>query len=67
MVGLPDFIPEGRFFAPGHILLLAVMLMPIDFLFCEALRLCSDAVLRIVSFVSLAGIYGIVMATGSFR
>ena len=67
MVGLPDLIPEGRFFAPGHILLLAVMVMPIDFMFCESLRFCTDILLRILSLASLAGIYGTVVVTGNFR
>lgn len=67
LIGLPNVIPEGRFFAPGHMLLLSVMLMPVDIAFSWLQLFSSDLVLRILSLVSVAGIYGIIVATGNFR
>lgn len=67
MIGLPDFIPEGRFFAPGHMLMLGVMLMPVDVVFFWLAGIGRDLVMRLLSFASVAGIYGAAVATGSFR
>ncbi|MDE7326600.1 MAG: hypothetical protein K2N63_10020, partial [Lachnospiraceae bacterium] len=38
MIGLPDLLPEGRFFAPGHMMMFAVVMMPIDVLFSGMLH-----------------------------
>lgn len=67
MVGLPDFIPEGRFFAPGHMMLLGVMLMPADLVFYGLAGIGRDLTLRVLSFASMLGIPGVAIATGSFR
>lgn len=69
MIGLPDLLPEGRFFSPGHMLLLAVMVMPVDVVFAAfgMLRFGKDLVLRILSLFVVVGIYGITVATGNFR
>lgn len=67
MIGLPDFIPEGRFFAPGHMMLLGVMLIPTDLAFFEIARIGKDLVMRLLSFASVVGIYGAAVATGNFR
>ncbi len=69
MIGLPDFLPEGRFFSPGHMLLLAVMVMPVDVAFAAfgLLRFGRDLILRILSLFAVVGIYGITVATGNFR
>lgn len=67
MAGLPDLLPEGRFFAPGHMMVLAVMAMPVDILFASLIRFCNDLALRLVSLVSVLGIYGVAILTGNFR
>ncbi len=67
MIGLPDLLPEGRFFAPGHMMMLAVVMMPVDVLFSGLIRLSSDLGLRILSLLSIAGIYGGAVASGNFR
>lgn len=67
MIGLPDLLPEGRFFAPGHMMILAVAVMPIDVLFSGLVRLSSDLIMRIGSLAAIAGIYGVTVATGNFR
>lgn len=67
MIGLPDFIPEGRFFAPGHMMLLGVMLMPVDVVFFGLAGISRDFVMRLASFASVVGIYGAAIATGNFR
>ncbi len=67
MMGLPNVIPEGRFFAPGHMMLLGVMVMPVDVIICRAAGYGRDLSLRILSLASVAGIYGAAVATGNFR
>lgn len=69
MIGLPDLLPEGRFFSPGHMLLLAVMAMPMDMAFAGLgmLRFGKDLVLRILTLASIAGTFGITVATGNYR
>ena len=67
MVGLPDLLPEGRFFAPGHIMLLAVMAMPADIALACLMRICNDLILRLMSLASILGIYGVTILTGNFR
>lgn len=67
MIGWPDIIPEGRFFAPGHMMLLSVMLMPVDIVFSCLQHFCNDIVLRGLSLLSIGGIYGIAVITGNFR
>ncbi len=66
-IGLPDIIPEGRFFAPGHIMVLAVMAMPFDMAFFRLSAFCKDFTLRIISLSSMLGVYGLSVATGNFR
>ena len=67
MIGLPDLLPEGRFFAPGHMMLLAVAVMPVDVLFSVLVQLSSDLIMRIGSLAAITGIYGVTVATGNFR
>lgn len=67
MIGLPDLLPEGRFFVPGHLMFLAVMAMPVDVLFSGLTHLCKDFVLKILSLVVVIGIYIAAIITGCFR
>ena len=67
MIGLPDWIPEGRFFAPGHMMLLGVMVMPLDLAFYGLAEVGRDFAMRLLSFGSVVGIYGAAIATGNFR
>lgn len=67
MMGFPDIIPEGRFFAAGHMMLLAVMVMPMDAALFSLLYFCSDLRVRIITLLSCLGIYGITVETGNFR
>lgn len=66
-LGLPDIIPEGRFFAPGHMLLLAVTAMPLDVAVSRLAGICSHWILWGMSYASVAGIYAAAMMLGSFR
>lgn len=67
MLGLPDLIPEGRFFAPGHMMLLAVMLIPVDILAFQLQHRKGRRILWVTSFFILVGIYGGTIALGCFR
>ena len=67
MIGWTDLIPEGRFFAPGHIMMLAVMVMPVDVVFFELMEFSRTVILRIMSLLSMGSIYGVAVITGNFR
>lgn len=67
MIGLPDIIPEGRFFAVGHVMVLAVMAMPVDAAFSYLVSVCRDLTLRLMTLLSCLGLYGIIVASGNFR
>lgn len=67
MIGQPDLIPEGRFFAPGHMMILATMVMPCDAFFCRLSGFCSEIFLKRLSVGAVAGIYVAVIAAGDFR
>lgn len=67
MIGLPDLLPEGRFFAPGHMMMLAVVMMPIDVLFSGMLHFGKEFALKAASLLLIVGIYGGAVATGNFR
>lgn len=67
MIGLPDVIPEGRFFAPGHMMVLAVAAMPVDLVLFYLSRSYNRFILRIISLLTVIGIYGITNIFGCFR
>ncbi len=66
-LGLPDLLPEGRFSGLGHMMLLAVMVMPADIIFSGLLYYGRETVLRLLSLLSVLGIYEMAVITGSFR
>ena len=67
MLGLPDLIPEGRFFVPGHMMVLAVTMMPMDVLFSILELFCRKCILKAVSALSVLGIYGGALLMGNYR
>lgn len=67
MIGLPDIIPDHHFFVPGHMMLLAVMVMPVDVAFSMLEMIGKGSILKPVSLLSAAGIYGIVMVSGHYH
>lgn len=67
MIGLPDMIPEGRFFVPGHMMTLAVVLMPADVIFSLTGFFCRFTILKVTSILSVAGIYVAAILTGNYR
>lgn len=67
MVGLPNLIPEGRFGIIGHMMILAVMALPIDALFSLLMSICNELKLRLLSVSIVIGIYPGTIITGNFR
>lgn len=67
MLGLPDLIPEGRFFVPGHMLLLAVTAIPVDLIFFGLLHVCSQFVMKTLSLLVVVGIYAGSLLLGGLR
>lgn len=67
MIGLPDIIPDDHFFAPGHMMILAVTIIPVDVIFSVLEILCKGYILKLISFLSAVGIYGIAMLSGAYH
>lgn len=67
MIGLPDIIPEGRFFVPGHMMVLSVIVMPVDVIFSILSLFCWDCILKVLSALSMIGIYAAMVITGNYR
>ena len=66
-LGLPVLIPNHRFCTAGHMMTLAVMMMPADALFSVAARGHKNNVLQNLSVVSVAGIYAMTHLFGIFH
>lgn len=66
-IGLPGLIPEGRFFVPGHMMLLAVMIMPMDLIFYQSKDFCKNVVQQILSALVIMGIYVGAVTFGFYR
>lgn len=56
-LGLIVLIPNQRFASSGHMIVLAVMMIPVDLLFSVAMCFLADKMLQILSVISLVGIY----------
>lgn len=66
-VGYPELIPDSRFCSVGHMLVLAVTLMPVDVLFSVLLHFCSTSVLRLASVFTIVGIYVGALLLSNYR
>ncbi len=66
-LGLLVIIPNHRFFPSGHMVTLAVMMMPADIIFSIGARVCSDKILQLVSIISVGGIYLLMKILGNFH
>lgn len=66
-IGLPEIISDSRFCMAGHMMILAVLMLPADILFSILVHFYSDRVLSICSAVGAAGIYVLTVLTGHFH
>ena len=66
-LGLTVLIPDHRFFPSGHLITLAVMLMPADILFSVGTRLFTYRVLQIGSVLFTGGIYLLINTLGIYH
>ncbi len=66
-LGLMVFIPNQRFASSGHMMTLAVMMIPIDLLFSVASQYIRENVLRVVSFFSVFGVYVFANLSGIYH
>lgn len=66
-VGYPELIPDSRFCSVGHLMILAVTIMPADAAFSLLLRFFSESVLRLVSVFMTAGIYVVTLLLGNYH
>ncbi len=66
-MGLPDLMPEGRFFVVGHMMLLAVMIMPVDLIFYGLRNFRTNAFRQFLSVLVIVGIYAGSVMLGFYR
>lgn len=66
-LGLPQLIADSRICTTEHMLLLAIIAIPIDMIFILASRVCLDGILQGVSVLTAAGICGLVIITGNYH
>ena len=72
-VGLPEIISDSRFCSAGHMMILAVALMPVDAVFSMAssrtgtIPFCGEGILQALSFLFVAGIYAVQVISGNFH
>ncbi|MCI9152587.1 hypothetical protein D3Z53_22325 [Lachnospiraceae bacterium] len=65
--GYPELIGDSRFCSAGHMMVLAVTVMPIDAVFSLLLRYCSVTVLKRASAAAVLGIYAGALLLGNYR
>ncbi len=66
-IGLPSVISDSRFCMVGHMMTLAVVVMPADILFSVPAFSGRETALQILSLVSIAGIYILVVLSGNYH
>lgn len=67
-MGLPEVISDSRFCSTGHMMILAVMMIPIDALIAAAVSVWGERFLfHLLSFLAPAGIYAAVILTGNYH
>lgn len=66
-MGYPDLIPDSRFCSVGHLMILAVIVMPVDAVFSLLLQFFSESLLRIASILAIVGIYAAALLMGKYR
>ncbi len=65
--GYPELIGDSRFCSVGHMMVLAVTVMPVDAVFSLLQRFCSDLVLKRASGIAVLGIYAGALLLGNYR
>lgn len=63
-IGFPEIISDSRFCSVGHMMMMALVMIPADVMFSLLIRFCRDGVLQAASLLSAVGIYGLAMLTG---
>ncbi len=66
-LGLPEIISDSRFCSTGHMMLMALMMIPVDVSFSLSSRFFKAVPMKAVSFCSVVGIYGLTILTGHFH
>ena len=66
-VGLPQIVPEALICSAGHMLILAVLLIPADVVFSVGAVYCKDKRMRKVSVCFTAGICGAALITDHYH
>lgn len=66
-LGYPELISDSRFCSVGHLMILAVTVMPVDVFFSWLTCFWSESVLRAISAFSTAGIYVFTILLGNYH
>lgn len=66
-LGLPEIISDSRFCSVGHMMIMALMMIPADIVFSVLTRFFGAVILKAASFLTVAGIYVLTILTGHFH
>lgn len=66
-IGLPEIISDSRFCSVGHMMVMALVLIPADVLISILVHFCRGRSLKLLPVFSVAGIYALAILTGHFH
>lgn len=66
-IGLPSVISDSRFCSVGHMMTMAVVMMPVDMAASVLSVRCGQTVQQIMSLAGVAGIYIVTVLSGNFH
>lgn len=67
LIGLPELISDARFCSVGHLMMLAVIVMPADILFSVLAGIFEERAVQTASVFVMAGVYIFIVVSGSYR
>ena len=67
LIGLPELISDARFCSVGHLMMLAVIVMPVDILFSLLAGTFEERYMNIFSVFAMVGAYVLIVVSGNYR
>lgn len=67
LLGYPEIISRVRVCSTGHMMMTALIMIPMDVIFFILSRCCKDMVLQVISSFFVAGIYALTIIMGHFH
>lgn len=66
-LGYPEIISDSRFCSTGHMMLMALMMLPMDVAFSLLSQFCREVILKTASLLAVVAIYGWTRLTGHYH